>query len=375
MSASESSTIIIARADASEGLGALREALWQVAKGLAAVGRGPHHLTGMTWTAPDPSAFHPARHLVDLAYREVFAGFRPPIELAVAEDSDLTIRAAYRDPPATPENLTFAGYSLAELARQYSPRLQADVRHVFQTWSDDGAAFRASRHGLDIAHGPGRFETLDLYRPVGIARPPLWVFIHGGYWQALDKSQHAQFAQGMLAAGYAVAMLNHTLAPDAPLERIVSEITAALRFLAVEADRLGFDRDRIHVAGHSAGGHLAAMLAASQSGVKIRSALLLSGVFDLAPLALLPMGQVLGLTDPATISRLSPADMRPQAGTRIALAVGGLESDEFKRQSRDLAEAWGARAPLIVDSAHHFSLLDGLIEGELLRLALDTASD
>src|SRR5690606_12699970 len=141
-----------------------------------------------------------------------------------------------------------------ELAGQYSPRLQTDMEALFRQWSEDGGAFRAHHRGLDLAYGPGVYERLDLYRPQGAMRAPLWVFLHGGYWQASDKTQHAQFAKGMLDAGYAVAMPNYGLAPDTPLTIIVDQVGAALRFLAREADSLGIDATRIHLAGHSAGG-------------------------------------------------------------------------------------------------------------------------
>ncbi|ALA20530.1 hypothetical protein AL346_20715 (plasmid) [Chelatococcus sp. CO-6] len=264
---------------------------------------------------------------------------------------------------------------MPELARQYSPRLQTDMEALFRQWSRDGEAFRAHHRGLDLAYGPGVYERLDLYRPQGARRAPLWVFLHGGYWQASDKAQHAQFARGMLDAGYAVAMPNYGLAPDTPLRVIVAQVGAALRFLAREADSLGIDAARIHLAGHSAGGHLAAMAALDPRDPPVRSALLLSGLFDLTPLGLLPLGRLLGLDDAALAARLSPLGHPPPRGLRIGVAVGEKESDEFKRQSRVIAEAWGAPAPLIAADRHHFSLLEDLNGGALLDLALATAAD
>lgn len=362
---------IVARSAAADPVEALRDALSDVLSGLIAAGCGPHHLEAMVWETDRPEAFHLSRHTVELAYREVFAGFRPPIRLEPAAEPGLTIRARH-GAPQPPSDVTVGGYTLRELGRQYSPRLQADMKALFRQWSRDGAAFQAAHAGLDLAYGPSRFETLDLYRPAGITRAPIFVFIHGGYWQASDKLQHAQFAQGLLDAGYAVAMPNYGLAPDTPLETSLAQSVAALTFLVREADALGLDATRLHVSGHSAGGHLAAMVLCAADAPPIASALLLSGLYDLKPLGHLPLGRLLGLDDEARATRLSPiAQPRPSA-TRIALAVGEGESDAFKAQSAALAATWQAPAPLIC-SGHHFSMLEGLNGGALLKLALKTA--
>ena len=165
------------------------------------------------------------------------------------------------------------------------------------------------------------------------------------------------------------------LAPDASLHTIITQTIAALNFLAREADMLGVDAARMHLAGHSAGAHLAAMAATSADAPPLRSALLLSGLFDLAPLGLLPIGALLGLDKRATAEELSPIRLRPPANLHIGVAVGAQESDEFKWQSAAIATAWRAPAPLALDDANHFSLLDGLNDGPLLALARATAAN
>lgn len=362
---------IVAHSADTDPVEALRDALSDILAGLIAAGCGPHHLRAMVWETDRPEAFHLARHTVELAYREVFAGFRPPIRLRPRAEPGLIIRAQHAAAQPLPDTMV-DGYGLRELGRQYSPRLQADMKALFRQWSRDGAAFRARHGGVDLAYGPGRFETLDLYRPAGATRAPVFVFIHGGYWQASDKVQHAQFAQGLLDAGYAVAMPNYGLAPDAPLEASIAQSVAALNVLVDQADALGLDPARLHVSGHSAGGHLAAMALLAPEAPPIASALLLSGLYDLAPLGHLPLGRLLGLDDAARATRLSPiARPRPRA-TRVALAVGEGESDAFKAQSAALAAAWQAPAPLIC-AGHHFSMLEGLNGSALLDLALRTA--
>ena len=372
MSASETDLHeIVAHSAENDPVEALRDALGDILAGLVTAGCGPHHLREMVWETDRPDAFHLSRHTVELAYRETFAGFRPSIRLQPRAEAGLTIRASHAAAQPLPDTLV-DGYSLRELGRQYSPRLQADMKALFRQWSRDGEAFRARHGAADLAYGPGRFERLDLYRPAGATRAPIFVFIHGGYWQASDKVQHAQFAQGLLDAGYAVAMPNYGLAPDTPLETSLAQSVAALNFLVRESDALGLDPARLHVSGHSAGGHLAAMVLCAENAPPVASALLLSGLYDLDPLGHLPLGRLLGLDDATRAKRLSPiAQPRPQS-TRIAFAVGKGESDAFKAQSVALAATWQAPAPLICPG-HHFSMLEGLNGGALLDLALRTA--
>lgn len=372
MSESETQQMeIVAHSADADPVEALRDALSDILAGLAAAGCGPHHLTAMVWETNQPEAFHPSRHTIDLAWREVFAGFRPQILLHPRVEPGLTVRARHVAPQPPPDT-TVAGYTLRELGRQYSPRLQADMKAMFRQWSGDGEAFRARHPGLDLAYGTGRFETLDLYRPARATRCPVFVFIHGGYWQASDKVQHAQFAQGLLDAGYAVAMPNYGLAPDTPLEASIAQCVAALKYLAREAGSLGLDASRIHVSGHSAGGHLAAMALGTTDAPPVASALLLSGLYDLEPLGHLPLGRLLGLDDATRAIRLSPTARSRPSVPRIALAVGEGESDAFKAQSAALAKIWQTPAPLI-SPGHHFGMLEGLNGGALLDLALQTA--
>lgn len=353
------------------GVAALSAALSRAMGALAAQDAAPAHLTGLQWCGPDPAALHPARREVDRAWREICAGFRPPVRVEFASGDEVIVRAFASVPGAAASSEpVFRGYSANELARQMSPRGQVpDMGALFAQWTRDGEAARARHRALDIAYGPHRDEILDLYRPEGLARPPVWVFIHGGYWQASTKDQHAQFCTGMLRAGFAVANIDYPLAPEAPLREIVAHVRAALHFIVREADALGVDATQMHVAGHSAGGHLAAYMAADPLAPPLASAHILSGVLDLEALLPIPMGRVLGLRSVEEARALSPIHMRRRAGTRIAVAVGGAESDEFRRQSLEIAQAWGAPAPLVVAGANHFSLLDGLVEEELLAQA------
>ncbi len=367
-------TVLTGRSDKADPADAVREALRAIAAQLGKAGAGPQHLTGMTWTAEDPAAVHPTRRCIDLAYREVFAGFRPKLSMARADAAGLVITADVRLPGPPDPHPVWRTYSAQQLALQYSPRSQVpDVGALFERWTIDGAAFRQNHRGLDLAYGRDAAARFDLYRPAETSRPPLVVFIHGGYWQAISKDQNAQFAAGLVRSGFAVANLDYSLCPETPLPQIVVQIRNALNVLRREADNLAVDASRLHMIGHSAGAHLAAMLAADPESPPIASALLISGVFELKPLALLPMGPILGLTDAAVVRRNSPINFRPRTGCRVGLALGARESDEFKRQSNDLASVWRSDPPFIAADRNHFDILDGLLEGDVLQLALKLA--
>jgi len=370
MLGSENVIEVAGASDAADPINAVRDALTEAAKALGAAGCGPQHMIAMRWEAAEPLLFHPSRHEIELAQREVFAGFRPPVTLErVKHVTGLRAVLQAKKPAQAPgTEPIYRGFAPMQLAREYSPRFQTDVNAMFKAWSREGEGFRARFRGLDLTYGPGRYEAFDIFLPEGVEKPPVWVFVHGGYWQASDKNQHAHLAKGMLEAGFAVVMANYGLAPENSLANIVAQITSLLRYLTEQADSLGIDASRLHIAGHSAGGHIAGMIAARNSAPALRSALLLSGVLDLEPLTYLPMGGVLKLT-PALVAELSPLRLPAPKGIKIGVAVGSEESDEFKRQSREIAAQWGAGEALVVPG-HHFSMLEGLNGGALLDLAL-----
>jgi arylformamidase len=176
------------------------------------------------------------------------------------------------------------------------------------------------------------------------------MFIHGGYWQGLDKSFASHLAAGLLAQGVAVAVPSYDLCPAVTLADIVGQIGAAARFLIARHGRLDV------ATGHSAGGHLAAMLLAE--GL-VPAAVPISGLFDLRPLVRTTINGALGL-DAAAAWALSPLRL-PRPGGRLHAVVGGDEGPEYAAQSRGIAQAWGGRCE-ILPGHDHFT-----IPGELVR--------
>jgi arylformamidase len=233
---------------------------------------------------------------------------------------------------------------------------------IIAGWQRDAAAWRADcpRAELGLAYGAGEREKLDLFWPEDAAAP-LALFIHGGYWQALDRRVASHCARGLNGRGVAVAVPSYDLCPAVPLHHILDQMQEACRFLWLRTGR------RIMASGHSAGGHLAAMLLATDwpgfderlpPGL-VHAAFAISGVFELEPLLTTSIATALNLTA-AEAHALSPRWLAPP-GRPIACWVGAAESGEFIRQSRDMATAWGGSFAT-VEAADHFTVIAPLAD-------------
>jgi len=258
-----------------------------------------------------------------------------------------------------------------QLEAEYNARASIpDHPAIFERWAATSAEARGKLDAtIDIQYGSGPLATLDIF-PSRRESAPLLVFIHGGYWRSLDKSDFSFLAPSMLDAGFAVAMVNYDLCPDASLTQIVGQSRAALRWLHGHADAFGYDPGQLHLAGHSAGGHLVAMLFAtdwasegnSQLGAAIRAGFALSGLYDLPPLRSTSVQQDIRL-DQREAELLSPALLTPSVTAPLKLAVGECESHAFRHNSQLLHEQWAnCTAPTIVPDAHHLSIVDRLAD-------------
>lgn len=259
--------------------------------------------------------------------------------------------------------------------REYSPSfcIGGNYQPFLQQYASRSAVARQQLPAsLGLAYGDKPSNTLDLFLPAGASsaaqRPPLLLFIHGGYWQELSKNESLFAAADCIAAGAAFAALDYTLAPDATLAQMVCECRNALRWLQAHATALGFDPQRILVAGSSAGAHLAAMscLRAWPGDADLppglpAAAALVSGIYDLQPL----IGT--SINDKPALTADSAAAVSPQffelTGFPPSLVCwGAIETGEFKRQSRAFAQALDAAAagPLAVFESpgrNHFDVI------------------
>ncbi|MFO1326009.1 MAG: alpha/beta hydrolase [Rubrivivax sp.] len=269
----------------------------------------------------------------------------------------------------------------AWLEQQYDNRARVpEYAAHFQKWTEASALTRQqSDCTLDIAYGGGAGETLDLFRAQAPGAPVL-VFIHGGYWRSLDKSQFSFVAASFNAAGAMVVVPDYALAPAVSIEHIALQMTRVLAWVWQHAAAHGGDPSRIVVAGHSAGGHLAAMLLscrwkevdATMPAQPLAGALSISGLYDLEPLRLVPpLQKDLQLT-PASVRRLSPAFF-PRPRARLFTVAGALESEEFLRQNQLIRDQWGPTAVPVCETvprADHFSILRQLADPDARLHAL-----
>ena len=236
----------------------------------------------------------------------------------------------------------------------------------YAQWS--AAAFDRHRPARNVRYGPGPKEVLDVFAPAGKPRGTL-VFLHGGYWRALDKDDFAFVASPFVAAGIAVANVNYDLCPQVSIAAIVDECRRAVAWVARDGAAHGAAPGDVVVAGHSAGGHLAAMMLATDwaahglGRAPLRAAVTLSGVHDLAPLVHFSFNADFKLDD-AEAARLSPARHPVRAAVPLLIACGADETSEFLRQSQLLWDAWPAvrrpeAGPLFVPGTDHFSVVAG----------------
>ena len=264
-------------------------------------------------------------------------------------------------------------YDTAFCEREYNNRAMIpDHAAIFARWAGQGAAARRDTVcRLDIAYGEDPSERLD-YFPTVQAGAPLFVFIHGGYWRSLDKSDFSWIAPPLALDGANVALLNYALCPAVTMEAIVRQVLSAFAWLHRHAGPLDFDRDRIVAAGHSAGGHLAAMMLAARwreldarlPSDMVKGALAVSGLYDLEPLMYAPFVNADLRLDQSAADRLSPALFASATDAPLVTAVGGDESGEFKRQNRLIAEAWprNFRRDVPMPGFNHLTVCDQFAE-------------
>jgi arylformamidase len=226
-------------------------------------------------------------------------------------------------------------------------------------WATDAAAYRAEHAPRAISYGPGDRHTIDFF--VGKDDGPIVVFIHGGYWQALDGSFFSHCARGLNAHGISVAVPSYDLCPAVTVDEIIRQMRMAARELA----RL---RQPLVVSGHSAGGQLAACLLATDWRVFdvalppdfVIAAYAISGLFDLMPLVETSLNNALHL-DAESARAASPLFWNVPARGSLDAVVGENESAEYLRQSKTVVERWGAAGVStqfgVVPGANHFTAI------------------
>jgi len=274
-------------------------------------------------------------------------------------------------------DLGWTDLSDADRERQYSPSSclpDGDYRPFVAAYRDRSDAAWATVEGRPdvetaiVRYGDHESHSIDVVvpSPTGGATPPMLAFIHGGYWQELSKHDSRFAAAACADLGWAFAAVDYTLAPHASLDEIVIECRDAIARLGIEADGLGFDADRVVVAGSSAGAHLVAMLA-SDPAVGVAGTVLISGVFDLAPLVGTSINDAVGL-DVDDALRNSPIHRTVESFPPTVLAYGSIETEQFKAQTaafaRHLEQAGVPIEQVEVAGRNHFDVVFDLAAPE-----------
>jgi arylformamidase len=260
----------------------------------------------------------------------------------------------------------------ADLETEYSPRITVpNHADIFARWAREAEGYRAETLKLDraelgLSYGDTPRQFIDLFLPEAGSATPLALFVHGGYWRAMDPSYHSHTARGLNGHGIAVAVVGYDLCPVVTIADIVEQIRRACVFLWLRFGR------RLLVSGHSAGGQLAAAMVATDwpslypkaPADLVPIGYAISGVFDLTPLTGLSMNQDLRL-DAQEARRMSPLFWPVAPGRVLDAAVGDLETSEFKRQSRAMTDIWRqakAETRYAEFPGNHFTVIDALFD-------------
>jgi arylformamidase len=239
---------------------------------------------------------------------------------------------------------------------------------IFERWRRQSDATRASLAcELNLAYGTDPLQTLDLFPAA--ANRGLAVFIHGGYWRSLDKGDFSFVAEPLVARGISTAMINYRLCPQVAIADIVADCAEAVTWLADHAADYRISIDRTALIGHSAGGHLVAMLYATDwtaRGVHpeiFRGGVAVSGLYDLAPMLDISVNDDLRL-EREDVAALSPAALKPLLDVPLDIIVGSAETAEFIRQSTLIGPAWPTVASTLthVPQCNHFTIVDHYVD-------------
>jgi arylformamidase len=258
--------------------------------------------------------------------------------------------------------------SQEQLEAQYNPRSAVpDFQQHFDAYVAKSAATRAAIGGdYDLRYGPGPLQTYDLHKPKNVkAGAPLVVVIHGGYWRGLDKNTMTFAIPPYLDRGAVVVNLNYDLCPQVTLDAIVREMQEALAHVAAKAADWGADPAKLHVIGHSAGAHLAAMMVAAPwprdlgPQPSVASLGLISGVYSLEPVLRISVNESIRLDD-AMADRNSVTNFPPKIEGPVLVAYGADEPEAWRNQSIDFHQACrdaGIQSELLpMANGNHFTI-------------------
>lgn len=268
----------------------------------------------------------------------------------------------------------FLDYTQSQLDAEYNNRVRfPDYTESFQLWvkmsEKTRQKFSATSH-IDVSYGASSMEKLDIF-PADKPDAPIYVFIHGGYWYSLDKSDYSYVAEGMLPYDFTTIVLNFDMAPDVSMTEIVRQNRAAFNWIYCNARDFGSDPDQIYATGHSAGGHLVAMAMAADWGDTpkshqklIKGGCAISGLFELLPIQRSYLNKTLRMTEEEA-DKMSPIKQNFDYSAPLLLISGEYESEEYRRQTHEMHNFWTAKRfeseIVVAEKLNHFNIVDNLV--------------
>lgn len=269
---------------------------------------------------------------------------------------------------------------LEELARRYNNGAAVPdwMDTLLPRWQQESERVRRDAAGArDVAYGPLPRNCYDVFTPQGAAPAGGWptlFFIHGGYWQRLYKDDWSVIAAPFVAQGMAAVIVGYTLCPQTSIRGIAGEIESAIAHVWQHASAFGMARDRLALAGHSAGGHLTAWCLTTDwaaRGLPVTpfvSATAISGLFDLEPLVPIYLNEALKLSNDEALA-MSPAYRERRVACDFTAVVGGAELEEFHRQNALIGASWRNVHEWTLPGLNHFSIVDQLTRDDTALFA------
>ena len=262
------------------------------------------------------------------------------------------------------------------LEEGYNVRLLVDdFDSLINTWFQRSEQFRSVvDNSVNCQYDIGEKNKIDLFR-CGKTNAPLYVFVHGGYWQRGDKSIYSFVAESFVRSGIDVALIGYHLCPESSMTGIVNQIRTALIWLWRNAHNYDISKDRINISGHSAGGHITGMILATDWKIisadlpndLVKTGIPISGIYQLEPLRKTTIADALGLDDAESMA-LSPHFFEPTTKAPILVTLGGSETSEFHWQTDQFVEKWKLNeAPLEYHAepeVDHFGVVERLASKE-----------
>jgi arylformamidase len=251
----------------------------------------------------------------------------------------------------------------------YNPRLVVkNYQEIFDRWGEQSERARASLDCyLDVPYGPSEAEKMDVFRAQGKSRG-LLMYIHGGYWRSLDRKRFSFVAPALAEAGITIAVPDYALCPAVQVEDIVMQVVQACAWLYRNGENFGAPANRLHLCGHSAGGHLAAMMLCCRwpdyspdlPKKVVGVAMSISGLYDLTEIVKVPSVNCDVHLDARSALKVSPAFLPPTTDAPLYTAVGEEENEGFHMQNRLIGERWGKvrNTDIPCPGKNHFTVLD-----------------